>query len=160
MKFQNRFDILVSSFFSLEIQELKMKTSIACIAFNDKKVLIAHRNPTGQMGGRWEFPGGKVEEGESEEDAVVREFEEEFGVKVSVEKMIAETTFKHNGAERLLHAYLIDVPHDGMAEKYVLSEHTEYRWAEIAEIPTLNFVDSDLLIYSQVAKYLADSIPD
>ena len=146
--------------FSLEIQELKMKTSIACIAFNDKKVLIAHRNPTGQMGGRWEFPGGKVEEGESEEEAVVREFEEEFGVKVSVEKMIAETTFKHNGAERLLHAYLIDVPHDGMAEKYVLSEHTEYRWAEIAEIPTLNFVDSDLLIYSQVAKYLADSIPD
>ena len=45
-------------------------------------------------------------------------------------------------------------------EKYVLTEHTEYRWAEVAEIPTLNFVDSDLLIYPQVVRYLADSIPD
>ncbi|MBR4630026.1 MAG: NUDIX domain-containing protein [Treponema sp.] len=139
---------------------MKMKISIACIAFNDKKVLIAHRNPTGQMGGRWEFPGGKVEEGESEESAVVREFEEEFGVTVRVEKQIAEATFKHNGIDRILHAYLIDVPHDGIEKKYVLTEHTEYRWAELAEIPTLNFVDSDMLIYAQVAKYLADSIPD
>lgn len=137
-----------------------MKTSIACIAFNDKKVLIAHRNPTGCMGNRWEFPGGKVEEGEDEKEAVVREFEEEFGVKVQVGEQIANATFKHNGTERELHAYLITVPHDGMTEKYVLTEHTEYRWAEVAEIPTLNFVDSDLLIYSQVVKYLADSIPE
>lgn len=137
-----------------------MKTSIACIAFNNKKVLIAHRNPTGQMGNRWEFPGGKVEEGEDELTAIVREFEEEFGVKVTVGEKIAEAVFKHNGIERNLHAYVINVPHDGMTEKYVLTEHTEYRWAEIAEIPTLNFVDSDLLIYPQVVKYLADSIPD
>ena len=40
-----------------------MKTSIACIAFDGEKILVAHRNPTGQMGGRWEFPGGKVEPG-------------------------------------------------------------------------------------------------
>lgn len=137
-----------------------MKTSIACIAFKDKKVLIAHRNPTGQMGNRWEFPGGKVEEGEDEKTAIVREFEEEFGVKVTVGEKIAEATFKHNGIERALHAYTITVPHDGMTEKYVLTEHTEYAWAEVAEIPTLNFVDSDLLIYPQVVKYLADSIPD
>ena len=67
------------------------KTSIACIAFNDNKVLIAHRNPTGQMGGRWEFPGGKVEDGESEETAVAREFKEEFGVSITVGPKIANT---------------------------------------------------------------------
>jgi len=131
------------------------KTSIACIAFDGEKILIAHRNPTGQMGNRWEFPGGKVEEGESDQEAIVREFEEEFGVKVEVGEKIAETFFLHNNQQVALHAYEITVPHDGIEKKYVLSEHTEYKWAYPAEIPTLNFVDSDLLIYPDVMKWVA-----
>ncbi len=132
-----------------------MKQSIACISFFEKKILIAQRNPTGQMGGRWEFPGGKVEDGESDEEACVREFFEEFGEKINVEKQIAEATFKHNGEEFSLHAYLVNLPHNGLEKRFTLSEHTDYRWAELAEIPTLNFVDSDLLIYPQVAKFFA-----
>lgn len=131
------------------------KTSIACIAFDGEKILIAHRNPTGQMGGRWEFPGGKVEDGESDEIAIVREFEEEFGVKVTVGEKIAETFFMHNGQQVALHAYAITLPHDGIAQKYVLTEHTEYKWAMPAEIPTLSFVDSDMLIYPDVVKWIA-----
>ncbi|WP_303920831.1 (deoxy)nucleoside triphosphate pyrophosphohydrolase [Treponema berlinense] len=134
------------------------KKSIACIAFNEKKVFIARRNPVGQMGGRWEFPGGKVEEGETDEQSIIREFEEEFGVKVQVGQQVAQACFKHDGDDFSLHAYLVTLPHDGMSEKFILTEHTEYRWAELAEIPTLNFVDSDLLIYPQVCKFLADSL--
>lgn len=132
-----------------------MKTSVACIAFDGEKILIAHRNPVGQMGNRWEFPGGKVEEGESDETAIVREFEEEFGVKVKVGEKICETFFIHNDAQVALHAYAIEVPHDGIAQKYTLTEHTEYKWAFPAEIPTLSFVDSDLLIYPDVMKWVA-----
>ena len=69
------------------------KTSIACIAFEGNKVFIAHRNPTGQMGNRWEFPGGKVEEGETDEQSIIREFQEEFGVTVTVNKKIASPIF-------------------------------------------------------------------
>ncbi len=132
-----------------------MKTSIACIAFDGKNILIAHRNPTGQMGGRWEFPGGKVENGESDVQGIVREFKEEFGITVEVGEKITETFFKHNGEQIALHAYEIKVPHDGMTEKDVLTEHTEYRWAAPAEIPTLNFVDSDMLIYPDVVRWIA-----
>ncbi|MBR0032710.1 MAG: NUDIX domain-containing protein [Treponema sp.] len=135
-------------------------TSIACIAFNEKKVLIAHRNPVGQMGERWEFPGGKVEAGESDEAAVIREFREEFGVDVKVGSSVAETFFKHNDDIVALHAYEVFLPHDGIEKKFALTEHTEYKWAELSEIPTLNFVDSDMLIFPFVAKYLADSISD
>ncbi|MBQ5569226.1 MAG: NUDIX domain-containing protein, partial [Treponema sp.] len=49
-------------------------TSITGIALDGDRVLVAKRNPVGQMGGRWEFPGGKVESGESDAEAVVREF--------------------------------------------------------------------------------------
>lgn len=128
--------------------------SIACIAYNNGKVLVAHRNPVGQMGGRWEFPGGKVEDNEDEKTGIVREFEEEFGVKVEVGEFITDAEFEHNGKKRLLHAYRIFVPHDGMTEKYVLTEHTEYMWVDVAEIKNLNFVDSDLLIYPKVKEYI------
>lgn len=134
------------------------RKSIACIAFDGKKVFIAHRNPTGQMGGRWEFPGGKVEDGESDEQSVAREFKEEFGIDVGVGQKVAQATFKHSGDDFTLNAYLVHLSHNGMTDKFALTEHSEYKWAELAEIPTLDFVDSDMLIYPQVCKFLADSL--
>ncbi len=130
------------------------KTSIACIALCDKKILVAHRNPVGQMGDRWEFPGGKVDGMESDKEAIIREMNEEFGINVRVGEKIAEATFMHNGEQFLLHAYRIFVPHNGMTQKYLLTEHTEYKWISIDEVESLNFVDSDKLLYSSVKKYI------
>ena len=70
-----------------------VKHSIACIAFCNKKVLIAHRNPVGQMGGRWEFPGGKQESGESPGTAVVREIKEETGLDVKDVRYVASQSW-------------------------------------------------------------------
>ena len=129
-------------------------SSVACIAVAGRKVLVAHRNPVGQMGGRWEFPGGKLEAGESYVDAAVREFREEFGVDISVGEELAEAVFIHNDASVSLHAYRVFVPHDGMTVSYTLTEHSEYKWVEISEIETLSFVDSDMKLYPAVRRYV------
>ena len=76
-----------------------MSSSVACIIYKNGKVLIAHRNPTGDMGNRWEFPGGKVDEGETDEISIIREMSEEFGVKAVPGKKIASTTFYHKNKE-------------------------------------------------------------
>lgn len=130
-----------------------MSSSIACIDYRNGKVFIAKRCNKGDMGERWEFPGGKVEDGEDEATGIVREFQEEFGVKVRVGEHIADAEFEHNGKKRQLHAYRIFVPHKGIFFKYKLTEHTEYKWVEFSEIRNLNFVDSDLLIYDAVKEY-------
>ena len=134
------------------------KVSIACIALLNGKILVAHRNPTGQMGGRWEFPGGKVEPGETDQEAVVREIKEEFGIAVTVGEKIAEASFIHNAENVLLHAYRIFVPHDGIEKKYSLTEHTEYNWIAIEDVAKLNFVDSDLLLYPNVKSYILEEL--
>ena len=130
------------------------KISIACIAVSGTKILVAHRNPVGQMGGRWEFPGGKVEGDENEETAVVREMQEEFGMTVKVGELITEGSFCHNDETVLLHVYRIFVPHDGQSTPYTLTEHSGYQWIPVEDVPTLNFVDSDLSVYEQVKSYV------
>ena len=131
-----------------------MKKSIACIAYKDKKILIAHRNNSGQMANRWEFPGGKVDEGETEIEAILREMKEEFDVDVQVKEKIATSCFVHNEKKSLLEVYLVELSHDGIDKKYSLTEHSEYKWVDYKEIPVDNFVDSDLRVYPEVISFL------
>lgn len=132
--------------------EKNIRHSIAGIVVVDNLVLIGRRIPVGQMGGRWEFPGGKVEEGETYEQAVVREFTEEFSLKVIVGKHITDASFEHNNETVMLHAYQVFIPNE-QDVNWVLTEHTEVKWIHFSEIANLNFVDSDKLIYSEVRKY-------
>lgn len=130
-----------------------MSRSIACIDYRNGKIFIAKRQMTGDMGGRWEFPGGKIEEGEDFENAIKREMKEEFGVDVKVGKKITSGAFEHQGKVCTLDAFEVTFPHDGIKTPFILTEHTEYKWVEIDSIPQLNFVDSDLKIFSDVKKW-------
>ena len=130
-----------------------MSRSIACIDYRDGKIFIAKRQMTGDMGGRWEFPGGKIEEGEDLETAVVREMQEEFGVTVKVGRKITSGSFTHRDKPCTLDVLEVHFPHDGMTERFVLTEHTDYNWVALDEIPKLNFVDSDLSVYEAVKKW-------
>lgn len=132
-----------------------MNTSIACVVTNGGKVLIARRFPTGDMGGRWEFPGGKCEEGETCEAAIEREMREEFDVEAKVLEKITQGSFTHRDIPSALCAYHVIFNHDGLSKKYTLTEHSEYKWVDLPCIKTLNFVDSDLSIYDAVEKFLA-----
>lgn len=131
-----------------------MSYSVACIVYKDGKILVAHRIPKGDMGNRWEFPGGKVDAGETDQMAIVREMREEFGVKAVPGEKITSCSFFHKEKECFLNAYLVQLEHDGIEKPYVLTEHTGYKWVFPKEIENLSFVDSDLKIYPDVLKFL------
>lgn len=131
-----------------------MSNSVACIVYKNGKILVAHRIPKGDMGNRWEFPGGKVDAGETDQMTIVREMSEEFGVKAVPGEKITSCSFFHKDKECFLNAYLVQLEHDGLEKPYILTEHTEYKWVFPKEIENLNFVDSDLKIYPDVLKFL------
>lgn len=70
----------------------KMLFVVAAALTNDKGEILLQKRPTGaQMGGLWEFPGGKIDLGESPEAALVRELEEELGIIVAAQDLVPET---------------------------------------------------------------------
>lgn len=128
--------------------------SVACIYVKDNKVLLGKRVPSGAMGGLWEFPGGKVEEGETFQQAVIREFAEEFSVEVTVGPLITEASFFNGSKEYRLHVFQVFVDVD--ISNWQLTEHTEVKWFNFNDIPTLPFVDSDEKVYPEVKKYFGE----
>lgn len=136
-----------------------MKASVACVILGktpetQNKILIARRAQKGDMGGRWEFPGGKVDQGESDRDAIVREMLEEFGESVLVGGQVAASEFEHKGEKNALRAYEVFFSNDGLEKPFALTEHTETKWVLFDQIPADNFVDSDLKLLPSIKKYI------
>ena len=125
--------------------------SVACILLRDAKVFTARRGPGGQLGGKWEFPGGKVEEGETDEAALERELEEEFGAHARVGKLVAEESFSHRGQTRILSAYLVELE---PGSSLVPTEHVELRWSRFDELAGLDLVDSDRKLLPDIERLL------
>lgn len=116
-----------------------MPRSVAGIAIKDGLALVARRLPGGEMGGTWEFPGGKLESDEDDAQALVREFDEEFGVAVRVGEKLGQTWFEHSGKHYQLSAVQIDLEQGPLD----LREHSEIRWVNAKDIAALELADSD-----------------
>ena len=130
--------------------------SVAGIAFHGTHVFVARRSPGGDLGEKWEFPGGKVEGGETGEDAVRREFFEEFGLAVEAGAFIGVSSFEHGGIIFNLRAYRVFF--DGNLLRTVkLKEHTEWRWASFEEIKTMDFAESDCSLFPALELYFNEN---
>jgi 8-oxo-dGTP diphosphatase len=128
--------------------------SVAGIIIEDRKIFIAKRGAKGDLGERWEFPGGKVEDSETDKQALAREYEEEFGVRISAGTYIGSAEFEHHGKQYMVRAYEAAL----LSRDFVISEHTALRWEYIEDIDTLiqdnMFVPSDALLVPFIKEIL------
>lgn len=122
--------------------------SIAGIAKKGDLILIAKRKAGGSLSLKWEFPGGKLEPGESPQDAMVREWDEELKVAVTTGKFLCSGNFHHNGKDFELSAYEVHL----QSEDFTLLEHTEIRWETLETIAAMDLAESDRGLLPQLMK--------
>ncbi|MDR2181379.1 MAG: (deoxy)nucleoside triphosphate pyrophosphohydrolase [Treponema sp.] len=128
---------------------MKSRSSVAGIAFDRQgRLFIARRLDGGDLGGKWEFPGGKVREGERDGDALRREFREELGIDVEVRGFIAEAEFDHRDTRFTLRAWEVAFA----PENVTLSVHSRWRWAAFAELAEMDFAPSDRLLFPALGR--------
>lgn len=112
------------------------------IIWKEGKVFIARRKPGKSLAGFWEFPGGKLEEGEEPEAALVRELEEELGMQVKISEFFGNKTHHYESFS----IELIDYTCEFIATSYNLMDHDEISFVDPKELSGYQIAPADLFI--------------
>ena len=117
-----------------------MKKVTAAILTKDGLFFIAKRKKADKLANKWEFPGGKIENGETAEECLKREIEEELRIKVRIGDFFGESIYQYpQGAIQLL-AYWV-YWESGSIE---LMAHDEYKWVSLRELDYYDFAPADI----------------
>jgi 8-oxo-dGTP diphosphatase len=118
----------------------------AGLILDDTGRLLACRRPEGKhLGGKWEFPGGKVEDGESPAAALVRELEEELGIAVEPGRALSPVVWDYGRGPIRLHPFVCRI----VAGELQPHEHSEIRWCSRDELPALDWAAADVPILAE-----------
>ena len=118
----------------------------AIIKNGEGKILITQRNLKKSQGGLWEFPGGKIEKGETREEAIIREIKEELTIEINVESYLGEKVFEY--PEKSIN--LIALNCRVKSGNIYLTEHEEARWVEKEELNSFEFAPADIFIVKKL----------
>ncbi len=125
-----------------------MKRVVAALIFKDGKILVCQRTRHQTMPLKWEFPGGKIEEGEQPRDALRRELDEELGIEASVGDEVARIRHQYkNGSSVELRFFVVN-EYKGELENKIFRD---MRWAERSELPSFDFLEADFELVRDLA---------
>jgi 8-oxo-dGTP diphosphatase len=125
---------------------------VAAVIVTDGRVLACQRSAPPEVAGKWEFPGGKVEPGETDAEALARECVEELGVRVDVGSRVGpDVPLAHGRA--VLRVYAVRLL-DGDRPRAL--EHTAMRWLAADELDDVVWLPADRPIVAELATLLAE----
>ncbi len=124
---------------------------VACALVNDKgEVLLAQRPPGKMLAGKYEFPGGKVDAGETPEAALARELREELGIEASDFEPFTFLSHAYPEFHLLMPVYLCRSWH-GTPHPH---EHTDLQWVHPAHMHTLPMIEADAELVAKLKRQL------
>jgi mutator protein MutT len=118
----------------------------AAVIIEDRHVLIARR-AEGELAGLWEFPGGKIESGETVRQGLEREIAEELCLEINVEDFLTATRFQKNDTIIDLHAYFCVRK---SRKDQVLMVHSETAWVNRTTIQKHTFIPADMVFVEKL----------
>ena len=126
---------------------------VAALIWNKDRFMICQRPAHKARGLLWEFVGGKVEPGETMQQALVRECREELGIIISVGEVFMEVT--HRYPDITVHLTLFNaVIAEGVPQKL---EHNDIRWITPGQIPQFDFCPADVEILDRICQVFGNA---
>lgn len=132
-----------------------MKRVAAGIIVCHNKILIAQRKRGKDLEYFWEFPGGKIEQGETCEECLHREILEEFNMEINVGKFFMESSYDYDFGTFVLEVYFARCPQEEIPD---LFEHEQAKWVELKDLSGYNFAPADIPIVEALSKL--DALPE
>jgi 8-oxo-dGTP diphosphatase len=126
----------------------KVNIAVGIIRNADKEIFITQRDASSHMAGFWEFPGGKIESGETAEQALVRELQEEVGIDASAPELVR--TLEHKFPDRIVNLHFFLVQH-WTGEPYG-KEGQPKRWVAQRELKESDFPPANAEVVTALQK--------
>lgn len=123
----------------------------AAVMIQEHKVFAAQRKDSGELGLKWEFPGGKLEPGETGEDAIVREIMEELSATIAVDRHLMTVDHQYDSFRITMDAYLCTLTDGNLS----IGEHVDFRWLSPHELYTVDWAAADIPIVDAIARMLS-----
>ena len=111
---------------------------VAAIIIKDNQIFATQRG-YGEFQGGWEFPGGKVEQGESLQAALVREIKEELDADIKVNELFETVEFDYPNFHLTMHCFICEL----LSEELVLKEHEDAKWLDKEGLDTVDWLPAD-----------------
>ena len=130
-----------------ESEKMKQIEVVAAIIRKGDKIFATQRG-YGEWKDWWEFPGGKMEAGESPEEALVREIREELSTEIRVEELLCTVEYDYPAFHLTMHCSLCSL----IGEALHLNEHEAARWLTSDELDSVDWLPADLLVVEAIKK--------
>ena len=127
----------------------RMKRVVAALIVQDGKMLVCQRTRHQTMPLKWEFPGGKIEDGEQPQHALRRELEEELGIDAEIGEEIAHIRHHYKTGSSVVLRFYVVREFKGEIENRIFRD---VRWSSQAELPTYDFLEADRSLVQDLAQ--------
>ena len=134
------------------MKTVNVVAAIICDDYNRKTKIFATQRGYGDYKDGWEFPGGKIEEGETPEQALVREIREELGAEIKVHELIDIIDYDYEKFHLHMNCYWATVAEGELR----LIEHEAAKWLEYSELGSVDWLPADLALIPKIAAGMID----
>jgi 8-oxo-dGTP diphosphatase len=121
---------------------------VAAVIFKDGKILVCQRTRHQTMPLKWEFPGGKIEEGEQPRDALRRELEEELGIDAEIGNEVSRVRHEYPGGGAVELRFFVVHEYRGKIENKIFRD---VQWSPRSELLQYDFLEADLPLVRDIA---------
>ena len=122
------------------------------VIVRDRSVLATRRSKDMPHPLKWEFPGGKIKEGESPQACIIREIREELGVNIRVLDILSPLVHQYPGRSVRLLPLHCEISEAEETKEIVLAEHCEWQWVECRDLDGVDWLEADLGVVEQLRK--------
>jgi 8-oxo-dGTP diphosphatase len=121
---------------------------VSCaIIIRDSNILIVRRSPEMRLAGKWEFPGGKLDEGESPEESIIREIKEELLIDIEIRLALESSFYSYPRGDIELFPFVCHIAEN---QEPKLTEHDAIAWVSVSELYDYDLAPADVPILKQL----------
>lgn len=125
------------------------KIEVVAAIVQDGEKIFATQRGYGEFKDGWEFPGGKIEPGESKETALARELKEELDMEVEIGELFETVEYDYPSFHLTMHCFLCNLKQ----KDYVLKEHEAAKWLLRSELNSVDWLPADLGLIAKLQEY-------